>query len=109
MTNQGNQPPQNVYYAPPPMVMPTSTLAIISLIAGLLGFFLAPVIGSVIAIITGFLAYQETRSVPPRASGDGMATVGIILGAIQIVLAVLAACCYLIFFLGIFGSIFANQ
>jgi hypothetical protein len=73
----------------------TSTLAIVSLIAGLLGFAGFPIIASIIAIITGAMARQETRAVPPRATGDGMATAGIIMGAIQLVLVVIGLCCFL--------------
>jgi len=100
MNNPNSPNPQNVNYVYP---LPTSTLAIISLIAGLLGFGM-PIIASIIAIITGYLAWQETRAVPPRATGDGMATAGIIMGGIQIALGILAICCYLVFVLGLLGS-----
>ena len=42
----------NPQYYPPPATMPTSTMAIVSLISGILGFTLFPFIGSIIAIIT---------------------------------------------------------
>ncbi len=79
---------------PAPAVLPTSTLATVSLVAGILGFTFMPLLGTVVALITGYSARNETRSVPPRASGDGMATAGIIMGWIQVALAVVGFCCF---------------
>jgi hypothetical protein len=93
--NQSNEP-QDVPYATP---LPNSTLAIVSLVAGILGFTVFPIIAGIVAIITGYMARQDTRAIPPRASGDGMATAGIIMGYIQIGLGVLGICCVLAFFL----------
>jgi hypothetical protein len=53
------------------------------------------------------MARSETRSLPPRASGDGLATAGIIMGWIQVALAVITICCaiaYFVFVLGIFAT-----
>ena len=80
------------YQSSAPAAMPTSTMAIISLVAGILGFTLFPFIGSIIAIVTGMMARGETRAVPPRASGDGMATAGIIMGWIGVGLGVCGLC-----------------
>lgn len=87
----------------PPYIPPSSTLAIISLIAGILGFTLFPFIASIVAIWTGYEARKETRSVPPGASGDGMATAGIIMGWIQIGLVVISICCFALYMIGIVG------
>jgi hypothetical protein len=87
--------------------LPSSTLAIVSLVSALLGFTFVPVIGGIVAIITGYMARGETRAVPPTASGDGMATAGIIMGWVQIGLLVLGICCaaiYLVFILGLAGA-----
>ena len=95
--------PQNRDYN----ILPSSTLAIISLIAGILGFTFLPVVGTLVALITGYMARSETRSIPPRASGDGMATAGIIMGWIQIGLTVVGLCClviYLVFIVGLAAS-----
>ena len=86
-------------------LLPTSTLAIISMIAGILGFFMFPVIGTIAALITGYLARQETRAVPPKASGDGMATAGIIMGWIQVGLIVVGICCFIAYFVFIIGMV----
>jgi uncharacterized membrane protein len=58
----------------------TSTLAIVSLIAGILGWTLLPLIGSLGAIITGKMARSEIRQSDGRIDGDGMALAGLILG-----------------------------
>jgi magnesium-transporting ATPase (P-type) len=87
----------------PQNILPSSTLAIISLVAGILGFTVFPFIASIVAIWTGYEARKETRSVPPRASGDGMATAGIIMGWIQIGLVVVSICCFAIYMIGMVG------
>jgi hypothetical protein len=86
-------------------VLPSSTLAIVSLIAGILGFFGLPIIGSIVAIWAGYTARQETRAVPPRASGDGMATAGIVMGWIQVGLVVVAICCFVAYFVFVIGLV----
>ena len=73
--NQQNLP-QYTNYA----ILRSSTLATVSLIAGILGFMMLPVIGSIVALWAGYAARKETRSVPPTASGDGLATAGIVMG-----------------------------
>ena len=88
-------------------VLPNSTLAIVSLVSAILGFTFVPVIGTIVALITGYMARSETRSIPPRASGDGMATAGIIMGWVQVALLVIGVCCaivYFVFMVGIFAS-----
>ena len=98
---------QNMNYNLPP----TSTMAIISLIAAILGFTVFPVIGSVVAILTGYAARKETRAVPALAGGDGLATAGIIMGWIQAGLAVVGVCCFIAYFVFVLGAVgwSANQ
>lgn len=88
-------------------ILPTSTLAIVSLVSAILGFTIVPVIGTIVALITGYMARGETRSIPPRASGDGLATAGIIMGWVQVALFVIGICCtiaYFVFVVGIFAA-----
>jgi len=89
-------------------ILPTSSLATVSLIAGILGFTLFPFIGSIIAVWTGYEARKETRAVPPKASGDGMATAGIVMGWIGIGLAVVSICCVIAYF-GFFATLIATS
>ena len=87
--------------------LPTSTLAIVSLVSAILGFTFVPLVGTVVALITGYMARNETRAIPPRVSGDGLATAGIIMGWIQVGLIVIGVCCtiaYFVFFIGIFAA-----
>jgi len=101
--NQQNSPQHTNY-----TVLPSSTLAIISLIAGILGFTMLPVIGSIVALWSGYQARKETRSVPPTASGDGMATAGIVMGWIQIGLTVVGLCCFVLYF-GFFAALIGGS
>ena len=87
---------QNLPSYPGATVLPSSTLAIVSLVSGILGFTFAPVVGGIVALITGYMARNETRA---TASGDGMATAGIILGWVQIGLGAVAVCCFVAFLL----------
>ena len=98
--NQQNYP-QNMNST----VLPASTLATISLIAGILGFTMLPVVGSIVAILTGYAARKETRAVPPVAGGDGLATAGIIMGWIQVGLAAIGICCFITYFVFVLGAI----
>lgn len=91
-------------------LLPSSTLAMVSLISGILGFTFVPVIGTIVALVTGYMARNETRSIPPRASGDGLATAGIIMGWIQVGLLFIGICCaiaYFVFVVGLFAT--SNQ
>jgi hypothetical protein len=95
----------------PPIIdanlLPTSTLAIVSLVSAILGFTFVPVIGTIVALITGYMARNETRSIPPKVSGDGLATAGIIMGWVQVGLFVIGICCtiaYFVFIVGIFAA-----
>ena len=67
----------------------TSTLAIVSLVSGLLGWSFVPWLGSIVAVITGHLARTEIRREPERLEGDGMAVAGLVLGYAMLVLSLL--------------------
>lgn len=62
--------------APAPVPTP-SVLAIISLVAGILGLF---IFGSLIAVICGHIARSNIRDSRGTLTGDGMALAGLILG-----------------------------
>jgi hypothetical protein len=70
----------------------TSTLAIVSLIAGILGWSVFPLLGSVVAIITGIMARNEIRDSGGALTGGGFATAGLILGWAGILLGVCGLC-----------------
>jgi hypothetical protein len=67
---------------------PTNGFATASLILGLVGWAACGV-GSVLAVIFGFIAHGQIRQSQGRQGGDGMAKAGIILGFVGIALVVL--------------------
>jgi hypothetical protein len=75
-----------------PAHVPDSSTALISLIAGILGLTFLPLIGSIVALITGYSARREIQESGGTLGGDGMAQAGIILGWIGVGLAVIGAC-----------------
>ena len=77
----------------------TSALAVISLVFGIIGWLPVPVIGSIVAIVTGHLARAEIRRDPQGLEGDGMAIAGLVLGSAARALWVLAIL-FVVLFLG---------
>jgi hypothetical protein len=69
--------------------LPTSGLAIASLLLGIGGLTILPLLGSILAIIFGYMARKDIRQRAGLVSGDGLAVAGIVLGWISIGLAVL--------------------
>ena len=84
-TGLSQQPPYSGGYGP---TRTTNGLAVASLVLGIVGGILCGV-GSILAIVFGFIARGQIRTSQGRQSGDGMATAGIILGFISIALVVL--------------------
>lgn len=84
----------------------TSTLAIVSLVAGLLGWTLAPWIGSIVAIVTGHMARSEIKRDPDGVEGDGLAIAGLVLGWSMVILSILSILAIILFFGGL-AAIFA--
>ncbi len=75
-----------------PIGTPSSSLAVISLIAGILGLTLLPVVGSIVAVITGPMARREIAASGGALSGEGLATAGMVLGWISLALTVIGLC-----------------
>ncbi len=86
--------------------LPTSGLAIGSLVASILSWVLFPIIGSIIGLALGYSARKETRAVRPTATGDGLATAGIIISWINIGL--LSCSCLVITALMVLGPVIGN-
>ena len=82
----------NPYQQTPSLMPPNSTLAMVSMIAGIVGWVLAPLLGSLVAIVTGHMAKREIRESMGRLGGDGMATAGLVMGYLQLVPALLCIC-----------------
>lgn len=84
-------------YQPPPggspyTAPPNSSMALVSLISGILGITFIPIIGSIVAVITGSMAKKEIRESYGALGGDGLATAGLVLGWIGIGLTVIGLC-----------------
>ncbi len=78
-----------------------STLAIVSLVSGLLGWTFLPLVGAIVAIVTGHMARAEIRRAPDRLDGDALAVVGLVLGWGAVIASVLAVMVFLMFFGGL--------
>lgn len=78
--------------APTPVPTQTNTMAVVSLVAGILGLSLLPVVGSIVAVITGPLAKREIAASGGGQSGEGLATAGAVLGWVGIGLTVIGLC-----------------
>lgn len=85
---------------------PTSPLAIVSLIAGLLGWTLVPVLGALVAIVTGHMARGEIRRSNGAMDGDGLAIAGLVLGYLSIAGVVIAVILAVLFFGGLAALMF---
>lgn len=86
----------------------TNSLAIVSLIFGILAWCVLPFIGAIVAIVCGHLARGEIRRAPPdhTVEGDGLAVAGLVLGYAQLALCVLAIFVFIAVL--IFGFAFSN-
>jgi hypothetical protein len=78
----------------------TNALAVISLVFGVLGWTLLPLIGIIVAIVTGHLALGQIRRSNGTETGEGLAIAGLVLGYLGLAVAVMAV---LFIILGILG------
>ncbi len=69
-----------------PSARTTSTMAIVSLVFGILSWLLLPFIGAIVAVVCGHLARSEIRRAPVDTvlEGDGMAVAGLVLGYLHL-------------------------
>lgn len=67
----------------------TNTMPVVSLVFSIMGWTALPLIGSIVAIITGYKARKEIQQSGGVDEGDGLATAGIILGWIPITILLL--------------------
>ncbi|SDU19559.1 DUF4190 domain-containing protein [Halopseudomonas salegens] len=66
----------------------TSSLAVVSLVAGIVGLFF---FGSLVAVICGHIARSQIRQSQGKLTGDGLAIGGLIMGYFALILSVLFA------------------
>ncbi|MDO5506091.1 MAG: DUF4190 domain-containing protein [Pseudoxanthomonas suwonensis] len=85
---------------------PTNVLAVLSLVAGILGWSLLPVIGGIVAIITGHVARGQLARAAGRESGDGLALAGLILGYLSLALLAAAIAFFVLLLFGGAGLLY---
>ena len=105
MSNQGVEP-----QAPLRASARTSGLATASLVTGILTWLIIPLVGAIAAVITGHMAKSRIRASAGHLTGDGLATAGLVLGYVQLVLVVVPVCVItLLALLGpAIGDVFSN-
>jgi hypothetical protein len=98
----GQQPGQPPGYPPPPPGAPggygqggygvpqkTSPLAIVSLVLGIVGFICCTFfVLSIGAVVTGIIARKQIAEAPGTYKGSGMATAGLVLGVLGIIVGI---------------------
>jgi Domain of unknown function (DUF4190) len=67
-----------------------SSMAVVSLVSGILCWLVVPFIGAVVAVVTGVSARREIRASRGTIGGWSMATVGLWLGAVHLLLFAMA-------------------
>jgi hypothetical protein len=90
----------NQNYQQTPVYQQNSSMAVISLIAGIASFFIVPLLGAIVAIITGNMAKKEIAESAGRLTGEGMARWGMILGWVNIAFSVVGLCLGMLVVLG---------
>lgn len=79
-----------------------STLAVVSLIFGIVTWIALPVIGAIVAVICGHMARAEIRRAPDNSiDGDGLAVAGLVLGYVQLAFAVVGLTLFLLVVFGL--------
>lgn len=79
----------------------TSSLAIVSLVSGIACWLVLPVLGAIIAVITGHMARKEIRDSAGRLTGMEMANTGMILGYVHLALSIVGICLIVLIVLGL--------
>ncbi|HWS57007.1 MAG TPA: DUF4190 domain-containing protein [Actinotalea sp.] len=91
-------PQQGYAYGAP---QTNNSLAIVSLIAGIVGLTVVPFIGSIVAVITGHMAKKQIAQT--GEGGGGLATGGLVTGYIGIALSIIAIIAIIAFW-GLFAA-----
>jgi hypothetical protein len=83
----------------------TSSFAIASLVCSLASWFVIPFVGAIAAVVLGHVARHEISHSYGQKSGSGLAIAGLVIGYIQLALALLGG----LFLLWIFIVLAANS
>lgn len=79
----------------------TCTTATVSLIFGILSWCLLPIIGAIVAIVSGYMARGEIKRSNGTLDGEGIATVGLVLGWAHLAIIAFAVLMFVLFFGGL--------
>ena len=90
-----------------PASRPTNTLAVISLATGIGSWFLLPLIGGVIAVVTGHVAKSQIRRT--GESGDSLATIGLVLGYLHLAVVLVVIVLVLLVIFGILALVVTSN
>lgn len=96
MSDQDRPQSTPPYYGPQ-----SSSMAIISLISGIASFFVVPLLGAIVAVITGNMAKKEIFQSGGRLTGEDMAKWGVILGWVNIGLSAAGFCLVMLLVFGV--------
>ncbi len=78
----------------------TNVWALVSVISGVLGWLGLFGLGGIVAVIAGHVARNQIRDNAGRMTGDGMATVGLVLGYTNIALTAIGVCLLVLVLVG---------
>jgi hypothetical protein len=92
------------YPNPPIIVQQTNVLAIISLVSGILAWLGVFGLGGIIAVVCGHIAKNQIRGSAGRMGGDGIATAGLVLGYVNLALALVALCLFVLVTVGVISG-----
>jgi hypothetical protein len=112
-------PPQSEQSMPPPQPVQTqpqgapfafsaqtNTLALVSLISGIASWIIVPVVGAIVAVITGHMAKREIRRTGEQ--GNTYATVGLVLGYLHLAVVLLVLAIVALVFIVTFATLRAT-
>jgi len=93
------------YPVPPPVpIRQTHTMAVVSLIAGIVSWFGCPFVGGLVALITGAMARKTIRAEPQRWDGDALAVAGMVVGGVNLAIWTIVGLLYLLMILGVVSA-----
>jgi uncharacterized membrane protein len=82
-------------------------MAVASMVLGIVGLVMIPVIGPILALVFGYVAKGSIDRSGGREGGRGMAVAGIVLGYVGLVLSVLWVV-YFVWFFNHFDTVFRD-
>jgi hypothetical protein len=95
-----NNPSQIETNPPPSVIQQTNVWAIVSLVSGVLAWLGLFGLGGIAAVICGHVAKGQIRASGGLQGGDGLATIGLVLGYINVAITVMAVCLGILIMVG---------